>query len=284
MKRRLHRLPLSDKDFDDEGYMRSIQHNRHIFTAWLDARVDKGGRRWRDLLKSVGIHIDNTLDPPRVQPGDRYRLYRGIFNEVTKTYYAELFSSKESKSYILNGGIGEGSSGVKDWEAHLDCPAECRCLHCAVWKPPPVLIVETELKNPNLGKTIIATQHLKPLDYIAEHSGERKAAAESMSAAERREAEGQKIDRMEVKIPGRGTLFIHQENMGGPTRYPNHSKTPNAEFERDPKYVSGAYRTMLRVKSGCHIKPGDPVTVDYGDLYFIGFGEEIYEGPGLLPR
>jgi hypothetical protein len=126
-----------------------------------------------------------------------------------------------------------------------------------------------------------------------------------MSVAKRREAEGQIIDRLKVTIPGQGTFYIHQENMckqslllkyptnttnrkaGGVTKYPNHSETPNAEFESfgiDPEKVSGEYRLMLRVKPGCRIKPGDPVTVDYGDLYFIGFGGEIYKGPGLLPR
>jgi hypothetical protein len=138
--------------------MRRFQLNRHIFTAWADARVDEGGRRWRQLLESVGIHIDDTIDPPRVQPGERYRLQRGNFDEATQTYDIKLFSPTESKTYILNSSIGEGSSGVKDWEAHLDCPPECRCLPCAVWKPPPVLIVETEIEKPNLGKTIVATQ------------------------------------------------------------------------------------------------------------------------------
>ena len=154
IKHRLQRLKFGEKDFEEKGYMRRFQHNRHIFTAWADARWGN----WRQLLEGVGVYIDNALDPPRVQSGDEYRLYRGIFDEMTRTYCVELFSSKESATYILNSGIGEGSSGVEDWEIHLDCPVECRCLRCAVWKPPPVLVVETEIKNPCLGKTIVATQ------------------------------------------------------------------------------------------------------------------------------
>jgi len=62
------------------------------------------------------------------------------------------------------------------------------------------------------------------------------------------------------------------------TKFVNHSRTPNAEWDR--QYVSGGWRMMLVAKS--HILAGTEVTIDYGPEYFAG--SEAYNGPRLLSR
>jgi hypothetical protein len=132
--------------------MEVIQKDRHIITAMLDRRCD----HWRSLMESHGFHIDITLDPPKVQLGDRF--YRDTFDKGTRTYNVELFSPNETRNYIANRVVEGGPSGTLAWGEHLKHDPWCRkhaC--CAVYDPnPPIQVFNTEIEV--LGKGLRATQ------------------------------------------------------------------------------------------------------------------------------
>jgi hypothetical protein len=285
-----------------EGPMKLIRQDRHIFTAMADQKLP-----WRPLMEQLGIAIDLTLDPPRVQLGERF--YRGPFNKETMTYNVELFSPNENNSYIANRVVESRRSMIhKHWEEHLDHDPWCRehpC--CAVYEPnPPIQVFDTEISV--LGKGLRAIQvcvvfavvvvisltefqRLKPGNYVAEHAGICKPAAECGDDEDEEDEE----DRMEISIPGEGKYYIYQDEKcknvlsclthsisdhktGCMTKYMNHSDTPNIEWVR--KVVDGIARMLLRVKDGCVICPGDELTAHYGEQYWRGKAK--YTGPRFL--
>jgi hypothetical protein len=151
VKEEFRRLKLCHKDFID-GDKKGVRFDRHMFTAY----ADESCRHWRAWMEDVGIPINADVDPPKVQLGDRF--YRGGFNEGTRSYNVELFSPNEIKTYITNRTIGDGSSGISDWEYHLTehSPWSSEEPCCAVWNKPRIQVFETEI--PELGKGLRATK------------------------------------------------------------------------------------------------------------------------------
>jgi hypothetical protein len=150
-RHRFGRSPLCHLDFI-EGHMKIFREDRHIFTAMADRRCG----HWRSLMESHGFHIDITLNPPKVQLGNRF--YRGAFDEGTKTYNVELFSPNETRNYIANRVVEGGPIGTSDWGEHLKHNPWCRKYPCcAVYEPnPPIQAFDTEI--PVLGIALRATQ------------------------------------------------------------------------------------------------------------------------------
>lgn len=107
-------------------------------------------------MEGHGIHIQNTLDPPQVQVGDRF--FRDTFDQRSATYQVGVFSANETKNYIVNRIVADNTSGTVEYGEHLKHKPWCRkhpC--CAVWTPnPPIQVFETEIKE--LGKALRATQ------------------------------------------------------------------------------------------------------------------------------
>jgi hypothetical protein len=107
-------------------------------------------------MEDFGIPIDAAVDPVIVQPGDRF--YRDGYNKETRSYNVKRFSETEIKTFVTNRTIGAGSSGIPGWEKHIAehsrWSREYPC--CAVWNSPPILVVETEIRE--LRKALIATQ------------------------------------------------------------------------------------------------------------------------------
>jgi len=105
-------------------------------------------------MENFGIPIDAALDPLKVPLGGRF--YRGSFNKGTSTYNVGLFSTNEIKTFITNRTVGDGFSGIPEWETHVaKHSAWSRKLPCcAVWNKPPIQVFDTEI--PELGKALRA--------------------------------------------------------------------------------------------------------------------------------
>jgi len=127
---------------------RLLRLNRTIITALADRRVS----HWRQTMQDLGLGLD--WDPVVVQRGEIF--YRSSFNENTKSYEVGHFTAEQHKGYFINSSIGKGLSGVEDWETQTRHVEWHRCINCAIWKPPPLLVFDTEI--PILGKGLLALQ------------------------------------------------------------------------------------------------------------------------------